>query len=588
MERTVGTVLRNGKRTAWTVLRKGKTLLQSLLAPAQPAPDTIAFPEGPLPDWRRLIDRSRDMWTRAVAEAAGPRVLIGTYIGGHPQMTVIESALAVALTLRGARVDTLLCDEQLPGCTRAKIAAITPEDLGRYRLPDVMCKGCVHRGEVIFEPLGLPLHRVGASLSPGDADEARGVSGTLPVGEIAGYRLNGWPIGEHAVAGALRYFGRGDLDDTPGGEVVLRRYLEASIRSARSLQSLIRSRGYGVAVINHGIYVPHGIAAAVCRDAQVRVATWNIAYRKQCVIFSHDDTYHHTLMAEPRSEWEGLNLGGGRGDAIMRYLRSRERGNRDWIWFNKQPDEDTDAFARRTGLDWSRPVIGMLTNVIWDAQLHYPANAFPNMLTWVLRTIAYFQQRPDLQLLIRVHPGELAPTKGSTKSGQPLVAEIERAFPTLPANVFIIPPESTVSTYAAMERCDTVIIYGTKTGVELTSRGIPVVVAGEAWIRNKGLTRDAESADDYFAILDTLPQRQRMEPDAVRRAQRYAYHFFFRRMIPLPFLQPVEGWPPYVVSLRSLDELRPGVHPGLDVICDGILRGTPFSYPAERFGVHDA
>jgi hypothetical protein len=56
-----------------------------------------------------------------------------------------------------------------------------------------------------------------------------------------------------------------------------------------------------------------------------------------------------------------------------------------------------------------------------------------------------------------------------------------------------------------MLECNAVIIYGTKTGVELTSMGRPVIVAGEAWIRNKGLTLDATSRDNYFHILDGLP-----------------------------------------------------------------------------------
>ncbi len=48
-----------------------------------------------------------------------------------------------------------------------------------------------------------------------------------------------------------------------------------------------------------------------------------------------------------------------------------------------------------------------------------------------------------------------------------------------------------MSTYALMSLCNSAIIYGTKMGVELTSVGLPVIVAGEAWIRNKGLTHDA-------------------------------------------------------------------------------------------------
>jgi hypothetical protein len=59
------------------------------------------------------------------------------------------------------------------------------------------------------------------------------------------------------------------------------------------------------------------------------------------------------------------------------------------------------VISRQLGLDPSKPVIGLLTNVSWDAQLHYPANAFPNMLEGLrCRRAKYFASRPDLQLLI--------------------------------------------------------------------------------------------------------------------------------------------------------------------------------------------
>ncbi|MDQ3222739.1 MAG: capsular biosynthesis protein, partial [Gemmatimonadota bacterium] len=129
--------------------------------------------------------------------------------------------------------------------------------------------------------------------------------------------------------------------------------------------------------------------------------------------------------------------------------------------------------------------------------------------------------------------------------------------------------------------CNAVLIYGTKTGVELASIGIPVIVAGEAWIRNKGLTMDAVSAPDYFSLLERLPLPAAMPETQVQRARRYAYHFFFRRMIPLDFMEPMKADVPYRVALRSFHELEPGMSRGLDVICNGILASLPFVFPAE-------
>jgi hypothetical protein len=316
----------------------------------------------------------------------------------------------------------------------------------------------------------------------------------------------------------------------------------------------------------------------------VRVANWNPAYRTSCFVFSHGDTYHHTLMQEPTEAWEDMPWTAEMEAEIMAYLKSRWGGSRDWIWFHDEPDEDFAGYAREVGLDLNKPIVGMLSNVIWDAQLHYRANAFPTMLDWVLQTFRYFATRPDLQLVLRVHPAEI---RGTARSRQPLVDEIAKAFPELPPNIFVILPESQVSTYAAMTQANAVVIYGTKTGVELTSMGIPTIVAGEAWIRNKGLTLDASSPEEYFEILARLPLGARMPPEQVRRARMYAYHFFFRRMVPVPPLVPTGGVPPFKLQIERLDDLLPGVNPGLDLICEGILTGAPFIYPAETLGVHD-
>jgi hypothetical protein len=163
-----------------------------------------------------------------------------------------------------------------------------------------------------------------------------------------------------------------------------------------------------------------------------------------------------------------------------------------------------------------------------------------------------------------------------------MMKEIRRHYPTLPRNVFLIGPKDPISTYATMLQCDAVIIYGTKTGVELSSQGVPVIVAGEAWLRGKGVTMDASSPEDYFRLLDELPLGRRLPEEVVRRARTYAYHFFFRRMIPLEFTRPLQGWLPYRLELARLDQCAPRRSAGLDVICDGILNGRAFIYPEEQ------
>jgi len=431
----------------------------------------------------------------------------------------------------------------------------------------------------MYRSLGFPVHQYSTLLAPEAREQAEELARQVPAGEISAYAADGIAVGEHALAGALRFFARADLATEPHGEAVLRRYFHASLLTTFAVKRLVRERGYLAAVFHHGICVPQGLTVEVCRQEGVRVINWNPAYRKRCFIFSHGDTYPDTLMSEPIYNWENITWTPEMEARTLDYLRSRWQGTQDWIWFHERPRVDLSAITAEVGVDFSRPCIGMLTNVMWDAQLHYPANAFPNMREWVMKTIAYFAGRPDLQLLIRIHPAEI---RGALPSRQPIAREIRNEFPTLPGNVFVIPPDSDVSTYAAMAQCNAVIIYGTKTGVELTSMSIPVIVAGEAWIRNKGLTSDAASEGDYFALLDRLPLAERLDKDTTRRSRMYAYHFFFRRMIPIEHTTPAAGNPPFRLAVTGLESLAPGRSLGLDVVCDGIIHGTDFIYPAER------
>lgn len=537
-------------------------------------------------NWAGILEQDRELWDAARSRATGQKVLIASNIGGMPNVTVLESSLAVALTLRGAEVHVLLCDAALPGCLRTEFRKLPSADvITDYRLKDTMCAGCMAKGDAAYGPLGLKVHRIGQWTTAEERELARSISMETPVEQIPALRYLDMNVGEHAYAGALRFFARADLRGEPAGEPVLRRYLEASLVTAFAMERLIKEEGFSVAAFHHGIYVPQGIVGEACRKHNVRVANWQAGYRRNTFIFSHNDTYHHTLLEEETDTWQSMTWGPEQERWIVDYLQSRRGGTRDWIWFHNRPDEDFATFANKMGIDRNKPIIGMLTNVMWDAQLHYRANAFENMLAWTLETIEYFKTRPDLQLLIRVHPAEI---RGTVPSRQPLMGEIRKAFPTLPANVFIIPPESEMSTYAAMEHCDSVIIYGTKTGVELTSDGVPVIVAGEAWIRNKGLTMDASNREQYKQVLDSLPVGKGRDPQLAAQARKYAFHFFFRRMIPLEFLVPNQGGDSlYRVSLSKLEEMLPGNFIGLDTVCDGILHGSPFVYRAEEHGLHD-
>ena len=101
---------------------------------------------------------------------------------------------------------------------------------------------------------------------------------------------------------------------------------------------------------------------------------------------------------------------------------------------------------------------------------------------------------------------------------------------------------------------------------------------------DKGLTIDVSSREEYQQVLEGLPLvKSRLTEEQARKARKYAYHFFLRRMIPVDSIVPTPKKKiPFKVSIESLKELLPGVDDGLDLICDGIMNGAPYIYRSEE------
>ncbi len=392
-------------------------------------------------DLSGLLASDARAWNAArTAAQNGKRVLIATNTGGHFGLAGIDRLLAVALTLRGAHVAMALCDGALPACQMCEINLVPDAKTFAASGPPVsMCGYCRDGAFRAAGPLGLTLHGLERFVTEQDRWAANELAHSTPLEHLSTTTWKRLPVGEHALAGALRYFARGSLAGETHAEAVLRRFCAATVVAAAAYERIFEAHEPEVVVAHHGIYVPQGIVAALARSRGMRVVTWNPAYRRKCFIFSHDATYHHTLMDEPAEVWAREPLSSAQQERIESYLCSRRQGTEDWIRFHKARHGDDEAEWRAMALDPGKPLVAAYTNVFWDAQLHYASNVFASQKEWLIETVDLFSRRPDLQLVIRVHPAEVT---GSPPSRQCAADEIAQTFPILPANVRIVGPRS--------------------------------------------------------------------------------------------------------------------------------------------------
>ncbi len=193
----------------------------------------------------------------------------------------------------------------------------------------------------------------------------------------------------------------------------------------------------------------------------------------------------------------------------------------------------------------SRPVVLLATNVLGDS-LTLGRNIFTvSMAEWIEKTVQYFAKRPDVQLVVRVHPGERL-MKGPSMTGV-----IERAVPERPEHIHVIGPDEKVNTYDLMEIAGLGLAYTTTVGMEMAMRGVPVILAGQTHYRGRGFTYEPSTWDEYFELLDKLLAdlpAYRLPKEQVETAWNYAYRFFFDFPLSFPwrlmkFWQDLETWP---------------------------------------------
>ncbi len=532
--------------------------------------------------WQAILRQSRSVLS-AVDSNAGSRVLFGTSYGFNAFVLALHSMLAAALALRGARPEFLACDKSLPACDWNQCGNMQP-DPGEFgpRLPRMLglsrCRQCTSSLENVYKLFPFATHRLSAYSAACDLPALQAMVGRLGVQDLQSLAYRGVSIGEHANATVVRLLMRASiLPDNPHHLWLLRRETLGAAVAVDLVSALLDDRRPDCVVMQHGIYVTHGVMSDLARMKGIRVVVHEWADRKNTFIWSHGQTTHRELIDEPVANWENLELGHDENQRLDEYLDAKLRSRLDWICHYPNPVQDWALIARETGLGSNDRFVALFTNTMWDAQLNYRSVAFPTMLDWVISTLEYARRRPDLKFVFREHPAE---ARVWGRPGQRILEEVTGRVPEMPRNVHWILAESDISSYALASKAQASVVYGTKLGLELAARGLPVIVAGNAFVRGKGITRDVDAAAAYAALLDQVPGLPGLDSSALARARRYAYHYYFRRVTEIPCLRmenPVKGTK-VTLQFRSIQELAAGRDSGLDQICEGILTERPFVF----------
>ncbi len=309
------------------------------------------------------------------------------------------------------------------------------------------------------------------------------------------------------------------------------------LRNAQAAQAIfdwLQAEKPDLLVIPNGTILEMGVAYQVAGLLGIETVTFEFADQQERIWLAQNDEImqHHTADL-----WDGLGgqpLPEKARQALMDLFGARKNAN---LWGNfarqwqQNPVQGGASVRESLNLD-ARPLALLATNVLGDSLTLGRQRITQTMAEMIVKTIGYFVHHPEIQLVVRVHPGELK-THGTS-----MIDVINQAYPELPENIHIIRPEDKTNTYDLMEIADFGLVYTTTVGMEMAMSGLPVIVTGKTHYAGKGFTLDPQTWQEYEQQLEQVsqnPAAARLTPEQVEKAWLYAYLFFFEFSLPFPW-----------------------------------------------------
>lgn len=129
------------------------------------------------------------------------------------------------------------------------------------------------------------------------------------------------------------------------------------------------------------------------------------------------------------------------------------------------------------------------------------SSVFKDQFEWVKYTVNLLADRPDVFLIIRVHPRDFPNKREQIRSEQSRAWE--RIFANLPGNVAINWPHERLSLYDLFGAIDVLTTGWSATGVEALALGVPVVTYDQNLPSYpSGIHRTGRTRDEYHRNID--------------------------------------------------------------------------------------
>lgn len=150
---------------------------------------------------------------------------------------------------------------------------------------------------------------------------------------------------------------------------------------------------------------------------------------------------------------------------------------------------------------------------------------FEGQIEWVKALVEYFSIRPEVNLVIRMHPRSVSSVNEKESGFLELMKEMSKEFPE---NIRLNTPDDNISNYELMKFCHLILTYFSSAALEYGLFGIKSLtcVKNYDYAPYEILGKIPEDKEEYFGLLTTyLELPYVLDIDRIRKTFRwYKYH----------------------------------------------------------------
>ena len=376
---------------------------------------------------------------------------------------------------------------------------------------EAICDICSQQSKMVRTQLNFASRSLRSFVKVQDIDNADRLSRERPVEELYDYCEYDLPIGRLALYETIIQTKSISRDLSPEARSFYRSNFRNTLISVRASKAILDELKPDVGVSYHTAYAYNRAFQRVLEARNVPVwflnASMNVAELSTHLIAAKSDP--EQMFRKMLGDWQrfeevpcadediassadhllALMSGGGFG-----YSNSIRRGN--------------VGVLERLGYLPGRKVVAALLSSYDELLAAELAGfgwttkneVFSSQIEWVKWLFDFARSRPDVHLIVRVHPREFAINGKGGRSEHSY--RLDSIFSERPDNVSINLPSDGIAVYDLLMEVDAALVAWTSTGMEAGMLGIPVVTyAGDVLLFPRKLTYDAKTRQEYAKFV---------------------------------------------------------------------------------------